>query len=56
VTTRLNVPGTLPAPPARDEVVGYATFWSDGVLLGSVPVRAEAAQAVSLSATPPATP
>lgn len=56
VTTRLSVPGTLQAAPARDEVVGYATFWSDGVLLGSVPVRAEAAQAVSLSATPPATP
>ena len=44
------------APPGRSEVVGYATFWADGVLLGSVPVRAEAAQAVPLSAIQPATP
>jgi D-alanyl-D-alanine carboxypeptidase len=56
VTTRLSVPATLSAPSATDAVVGYATFWADGVLLGSVSVRAAAARAVSLSATPPATP
>ena len=56
VTTRLSVPAALDAPPGRSEVVGYATFWADGVLLGSVPVRAEAAQAVPLSAIQPATP
>ena len=56
VTTRLSVPASLAAPPAREEVVGYATFWADGVLLGSVPVRVEAAPELSLTSTPPATP
>jgi len=56
VTTRLSVPAALPTPPSRSLVVGHATYWADGLLLGSVPVRAVVARAVSLSAAPPATP
>jgi serine-type D-Ala-D-Ala carboxypeptidase (penicillin-binding protein 5/6) len=40
VRTKIQAPATLAAP--TDEVVGYARFSADGMLLGTVPLRATA--------------
>ena len=39
VIRTVQAPASLGAPTGG--VVGYARFWADGVLLGSVPVRAQ---------------
>lgn len=42
VTRTVQAPSSLDAPTSG--VVGYASFWADGVLLGAVPLRAAGAQ------------